>query len=56
MPAFFAKRGTTMPPNVRDDHSELGSDASTLKMHVDPGADGTLKPMSKLHALGKDYR
>lgn len=43
MRAFFAKRGTAMPPSLRDDQSEVGSHGSTLKMEA---ADA--KPPSKL--------
>ncbi|KAK9774350.1 hypothetical protein SCAR479_08955 [Seiridium cardinale] len=43
MPAFFAKRGTTMPPNIRDDHSDDFSHGSTLKMDISDGDTSTRK-------------
>ncbi|KAK9423131.1 hypothetical protein SUNI508_04425 [Seiridium unicorne] len=43
MPAFFAKRGTTMPPNIRDDHSDDFSHGSTLKMDMSDGDTSTRK-------------
>lgn len=48
MRAFFAKRGTAMPPSFRDDRSEAGSHGSTVKMEATEGGDGNPKPPSKL--------
>ncbi|KAH8198023.1 hypothetical protein TruAng_007798 [Truncatella angustata] len=42
MPAFFAKRGTTMPPNIRDDLSDF-SHVSTLKMNMAGGGTSNQK-------------
>lgn len=47
MAAFFAKRGTTMPPNLGDDRSDTFSGDSTLKMAAPEDAAVDIKQAGK---------